>query len=63
MMLRLSFGMSKEADLVERACIAALNNGTRTADIVSSDCTHVSTQQMGDAVLRELGLCESTTLV
>ena len=54
MMLRLSFGMSKEAELVEKACIAALTHGTRTADIVSPGCTQVSTQQMGDAVLREL---------
>ncbi len=52
MMLRLSFGMPEEADLVEQACIAALAAGARTADL---DRVHaISTEQMGNAVLREL---------
>ncbi len=54
MLLRYSFGMADEADLVERAVEAVLEGGLRTADIMQPKKTRVSTSAMGDAVLREL---------
>jgi 3-isopropylmalate dehydrogenase len=50
MMLRLSLGMSKEAALVEQACIDALAEGARTPDLGGT----LSTVQVGDAVLAKL---------
>ena len=58
MMLRLSLGMPADADLVEQACIAALAGGARTNDLGGGD-TSLSTEQMGDAVVRELTLLMS----
>ena len=54
MLLRYSFGMADEADLVEQAVEAVLAGGLRTADIMQPKKTRVSTSAMGDAVLREL---------
>jgi 3-isopropylmalate dehydrogenase len=54
MMLRYSFDMKDEADLVERAVKAALEGGARTGDILQPGTTRVSTTQMGDAVLKAL---------
>ena len=54
MMLRLSLGLATEADLVERACIAALDAGARTADLGPREAA-LSTSAMGDAVLEQLG--------
>ncbi|HEY2137075.1 MAG TPA: isocitrate/isopropylmalate family dehydrogenase, partial [Xanthobacteraceae bacterium] len=54
MALRYSFGMGKEADLIEQAIAAALAKGLRTADIKSEGCKLVGTAQMGDAVLAEM---------
>jgi 3-isopropylmalate dehydrogenase len=54
MLLRYSFGMAEDAALIERACIAVLSNGLRTADIMAPGCARVGTQVMGEAVLREL---------
>jgi len=54
MMLRYSFDMKDEAELVERAVKAALESGARTGDILEPGTTRVSTTAMGDAVLREL---------
>jgi len=51
MMLRYSFDRGAEADLVERACEAVLNDGIRTGDIVEAGMTPVGTAAMGDAVL------------
>jgi 3-isopropylmalate dehydrogenase len=56
MMLRLSLGMEREAALVEKACIAALAAGARTADLVAADEVGIGTAAMGDAVLRQLEL-------
>jgi 3-isopropylmalate dehydrogenase len=50
MMLRLSFGMTKEAALVEQACVNALAAGARTPDLGGSH----STAQVGDAVVAQL---------
>jgi len=54
MMLRYSFDMAEEADLVENAVRGALANGARTADIAAGASSAISTREMGDAVLREL---------
>ena len=54
MMLRYSFDMPDEADLVEGAVRRALASGARTADIMQATTARVSTREMGDTILREL---------
>jgi 3-isopropylmalate dehydrogenase len=54
MMLRYSFDMSAEADLVEDAVRRALAAGVRTGDIAQPNTARVSTRVMGDTVLHEL---------
>src|ERR1700720_3220857 len=54
MALRYSFGMGKEADLVDQAIAAALAAGLRTQDIKSEGTAVVGTAEMGAAVLQEL---------
>src|SRR5712671_2187989 len=54
MMLRYSFDLAEEADLVEKAVSQALASGVRTSDIVQPNTGRVSTRVMGDTVLREL---------
>lgn len=53
MALRYSFGLTKEADMIEQAISGALAKGLRTADIASGGKT-VSTSAMTDAILAEL---------
>ena len=50
MMLRYSLRLPRDADAVEAAVRAAIDNGARTRDIGGQ----ASTQDMGDAVVREL---------
>ena len=54
MALRYSFGMGREADMVDQAISLALAEGHRTPDIASSGAATVSTGQMGDAVVGAL---------
>ena len=54
MMLRYSFDLAEEADLVEDAVRRALAAGVRTADILQPNTARVSTRVMGDTILREL---------
>ena len=54
MMLRFSFGMENEADIIERAVSAALDAGLRTKDIWSEGSSLVTCSGMGDAVLKRL---------
>ncbi|WCN09481.1 3-isopropylmalate dehydrogenase [Marinomonas mediterranea] len=54
MMLRYSLEAKEAADAIETAVSNVLDQGLRTADIVSEGCTTVSTAQMGDAVLAAL---------
>ena len=54
MMLRYSFDLIDEADLVESAVRQTLAAGIRTGDIARAGETRVSTRSMGDAVLTEL---------
>jgi 3-isopropylmalate dehydrogenase len=54
MMLRYSFDMGHEAELVENAVKRALDAGVRTADLVQGGTTTVSCSDMGDAILKQL---------
>ena len=54
MMLRLSFGLEREAEAVEHAVRAALASGLRTADIAGAGGTLVSTQELGAAIEKAL---------
>jgi 3-isopropylmalate dehydrogenase len=54
MMLRYSFDMKKEADMLEGAVQSALKSGVRTTDILQPGTARVSTTVMGDTVLRAL---------
>jgi len=54
MMLRYSFDMGEDADLVEQAVRNVLDAGLRTGDIMQDGKTLVSCEQMGEAVTAEL---------
>ncbi|WP_419760502.1 3-isopropylmalate dehydrogenase [Acidisoma sp.] len=54
MLLRYSFDMKEEAALIEGACLATLERGLRTPDIMQPGMTRVTTKEMGAAVMREL---------
>jgi 3-isopropylmalate dehydrogenase len=54
MALRYSFGLSDEADLLDRAVANVLASGTRTKDIAAPGTNAVSTADIGDAIVREL---------
>ena len=54
MLLRLSFGMAEDADLVEGAVKRVLAGGLRTSDIMQPGKGRVSTSVMGDSIVREL---------
>ncbi|EAT13555.1 3-isopropylmalate dehydrogenase [Bermanella marisrubri] len=54
MMLRYSLEESKAADEIEAAVSRVLDQGLRTADIMSEGMQQVSTAEMGDAVVAQL---------
>lgn len=54
MLLRYSLNLSAQADRIEAAVQAVLEQGLRTADIYEEGTTRVSTSEMGDAVLNAL---------
>ncbi len=54
MMLRYSFDLADDADLVETAAKNVLARGIRTADIMQPGMTKVSTTQMGAELIKEL---------
>ncbi len=54
MLLRHSFDMQEDAQLIERACLNVLAGGLRTADIMSPGAAKVGTSVMGECLLREL---------
>src|SRR5438477_3946507 len=54
MMLRYSFDLAEEADLVEKSVANALAAGARTADIRQPNTASISTCDMGDTILGEL---------
>ncbi len=54
MMLRYSFDLGDDADLIEQAVKTTLASGKRTGDIMTPGCEQVSTEAMGDALLAEM---------
>ncbi len=54
MMLRYSFAMEEEADMVERAVAATLEEGYRTGDIMEPGMTLVGTREMGSMIISHL---------
>jgi 3-isopropylmalate dehydrogenase len=54
MMLRYSLGEEEAAEAIEAAVNAVLDQGLRTADIMSEGSRKVSTREMGEAVLAAL---------
>ncbi|HLN24053.1 MAG TPA: 3-isopropylmalate dehydrogenase [Patescibacteria group bacterium] len=54
MMLRYSFNMTAEADLLDRAVKNVLDGGLRTGDIMQPGKAKVSTTVMGESIVREL---------
>jgi 3-isopropylmalate dehydrogenase len=54
MALRYSFNLGEAADMIEKAISNVLASGMRTADIQGTAPSHVSTTQMGDAIVAEL---------
>jgi 3-isopropylmalate dehydrogenase len=54
MALRYSFDLAEDADLIESAVTKVLGSGIRTADIAAPGATTVSTEAMGEALIREL---------
>ena len=54
MMLRYSFDLGDDADLIENAVANVLGGGLRTGDIMRPGKAKVSTGVMGDAILQEL---------
>ena len=54
MLLRYSFNMDEDADLIEKACINVLGSGLRTGDIMGVGTARVSTGVMGESIIREL---------
>jgi 3-isopropylmalate dehydrogenase len=51
--LRYSFGMGREADLLDQAIANVLDQGLRTRDILSDGMKEVGTREMGAAILEE----------
>ncbi len=54
MMLRYSFGLAKEAQMVESAIDEVLKEGYRTYDIMGESKTKVGTKEMGDLVAKKI---------
>ncbi|MBL6929677.1 MAG: 3-isopropylmalate dehydrogenase [Rhodospirillales bacterium] len=55
MMLRYSFDMGADAELIEQAVQNVLGGGLRTADIMQEGKARVSTSVMGETIVAELG--------
>lgn len=55
MAMRYSFNMVELADEIESAIAAVLGGGLRTGDIMQEGCKQVSTEEMGAAIVAEIG--------
>jgi 3-isopropylmalate dehydrogenase len=55
MLLRHSFGLAAEAEVIERAVGDTIASGVRTPDIAAAGTRAASTREVGDAVLAKLG--------
>ncbi|GAA4071127.1 MAG TPA: 3-isopropylmalate dehydrogenase [Bacilli bacterium] len=51
MMLRYSFDLNEEADLIDKAVASCINRGLHTADLQVENGTQVSTSEMTDAII------------
>ncbi|MBX9727088.1 MAG: NADP-dependent isocitrate dehydrogenase, partial [Rickettsiales bacterium] len=63
MMLRYSFGMNAQADVVDAAVAHVLEQGLRTGDIMQPSAKKVGTREMGDAILAALDTLAKNTKV
>lgn len=54
MMLRYSFDLAQEADIIEKAVSHILDEGYRTTDIMQPGCKQVSTSEMGNLIIKEI---------
>lgn len=54
MMLKYSFNLDKEADIIENAVKEVLKDGYRTFDIMSEGKTLVGTSEMGDLIAKKI---------
>jgi len=54
MMLKYTFGLSDAANAIERAISTVLEKGIFTADLTETGGNFVSTESMGDAIIKEL---------
>jgi 3-isopropylmalate dehydrogenase len=50
MMLRESFGLTQQADRVERAIRAVWRDGWRTADIAEAGCRTIGTREIAERI-------------
>ena len=50
MMLKYTFGLSRESEAVENAVKKVLSNGYRTGDIMSEGKTLCTTSEIGDLI-------------
>ena len=54
MMLKHSFGLADEANMIEKAVSSVLDEGYRTADIISAGMKKVGTKEMGELIRSKL---------
>ena len=54
MMLRYSFDLDKEADVIDSAVKQVLKDGYRTGDIMSEGCEQVGCKKMGDLIVERI---------
>ena len=54
MMLRYSFDLPDEANGIEQAVSAVLDEGFRTADIMQTGCRKVTCTEMGNMVAQKI---------
>lgn len=54
MMLRYTFGLSKEADIIEAAVKSVLSKGYRTPDIMVPGMHAIGTKEAGDLIIKEI---------
>lgn len=54
MMLRYSFGLFAQADMIDKAIASVLADGLRTGDIMQDGAKKVGTKEMGDAIIATL---------
>lgn len=58
MMMRYSFSLGAQADMLESAVSNVLSSGIRTGDIMSAGCKQVGTHDMTDAVIAALDVAK-----